>query len=119
MKRQLSSSTPYFYKKVFPAIWFGALSLFLVGAIAGSIQGGTFHTSIIVFLTVMLGFGYLIMKILVFDLMDQVTEDGNALIVRNKDSEERILLLNIINVNDNSFVNPPRITPNHADSSKL
>jgi hypothetical protein len=48
-----------------------------------------------------------------------VTEDGNALIVRNKDSEERILLLNIINVNDNSFVNPPRITPNHADSSKL
>ena len=48
-------------------------------------------------------------RMFVFDLVDEVWDDGNHLIVRNGKQEERIPLSTIMNVNY-MRANPPRIT---------
>jgi hypothetical protein len=58
----------------------------------------------------MAAFAYLIMKKLVFDLVDEVWDDGDSLIVRNAGREERIPLTEIRNVSYSVLVNPPRVT---------
>jgi hypothetical protein len=55
-------------------------------------------------------FGYVIMKKLVLDLVDEVWDDGSALIVRNKGQDDRIALSNIMNVSYSPSINPPRVT---------
>jgi len=54
--------------------------------------------------------GYAIMRKLVFDLADEVFDEGAALRVRFGSEEQRIALTDIINVGYTQFVNPPRIT---------
>ena len=44
------------------------------------------------------------------DLVDEVWDDGNALLVKNRGQEQRIALADIKNVNYSPFVNPPRVT---------
>ncbi len=51
----------------------------------------------------MMVFGYLLMKHLVFDM-------GDALIVRVGSEQERIALAEIINVSYSPLINPPRVT---------
>jgi hypothetical protein len=58
----------------------------------------------------MIGFGYFLMKKLVFDLVDEVWDDGDALVVKNGGQDERIALADIKNVNYSPIVNPPRVT---------
>ena len=50
------------------------------------------------------------MKKLVFDLVDEVWDDGDALVVKNRGQEQRIAFSDIKNVNYSPFVNPPRVT---------
>jgi hypothetical protein len=50
------------------------------------------------------------LKFLVFDLLDEVWDEGEALLLRNDGQEDRIPLTNIINVSQATFTNPPRIT---------
>jgi hypothetical protein len=50
------------------------------------------------------------MKKLVFDLVDEVWDDGDALVIRNRGDEERIALSDIKNVSYSPFTNPPRVT---------
>ena len=38
----------------------------------------------------MIGFGYFVMKKLVFDLVDEVWEDGDSLVVKNRGQEGHI-----------------------------
>jgi hypothetical protein len=59
---------------------------------------------------VMMAFGFFIMKKLVFDLVDEVWDDGDTLLVKNRGQEERIVLSDIKNVNYSPYVNPPRVT---------
>ena len=61
-------------------------------------------------LAVFCGFGYLIMRWLVLDLADEVWDDGDALIVKNRGREVRILLADIMNLGYSGFQNPPRVT---------
>jgi hypothetical protein len=58
----------------------------------------------------MIPVGYFIMKKLIFDLLDEVDDDGDALIVRNGGRSDRVALSDIMNVNYSPFVNPPRVT---------
>ena len=58
----------------------------------------------------MIGFGYFIMQKLVFDLVDEVSDDGDALVVKNRGQEQRIALADIKNVNYSPFISPPRVT---------
>lgn len=58
---------------------------------------------------VMIGMGFLVMKMLVFDLVDEVWDDGDQLVVRNGKQEERIAFANIMNVSYMPY-RPDRIT---------
>ena len=58
----------------------------------------------------MIVLGYSIMRKLVFDLVDEVWDDGDALIVKNGVQPQRIALSEIKNVSYSPYMNPPRVT---------
>jgi hypothetical protein len=53
---------------------------------------------------------YFVMKKLMFDLVDEVLDAGDALIVRNGGQQERVALSDIMNVSYSPLVSPPRVT---------
>ena len=58
-------------------------------------------------------FGYFILKKLVWDLIDEVYDEGTTLLFRNKGkeiTEARVNLRDIKNVNYSTMTNPPRVT---------
>ncbi len=57
----------------------------------------------------MITFGFLLMKKLVFDLVDEVWDDGDTLVVKNSGEEQRIALADIKNVNYSAMISPPRV----------
>lgn len=111
--QRISSGMTFFYKRIFPVIWFGFLLLFMAAYFLPPSVGGKVSGSPVGFFLVpalMMIIGYFAMKKLVFDLVDEVLDAGDALVVRNGDREERVALVDIINVNYVQFSNPPRIT---------
>src|SRR5215470_3692441 len=109
--RRISSRATFWYKRIFPIIWFGVLALFIAGGVFSStFTNGTQLVPFIVMPAVMAVIGYVIMKKLVFDLVDEVWDDGAALIVRDKGREDRIALSNSMNVSYSPLMNPPRVT---------
>jgi hypothetical protein len=54
--------------------------------------------------------GYFFMRKLVFDLVDEVWDDGDALVIENRDDEEWLALSENKNVSYPPFMNPPRVT---------
>jgi hypothetical protein len=109
--RRISSKATFWYKWVFPIVWFGFLAVFIaIGVFASAHDGGTALLPFIIMPAVMIVIGYFIMKKLVFDLVDEVWDDGAALIVKDKDREDRIALSNIVNISYSPLVNPPRVT---------
>lgn len=60
-----------------------------------------------VFMTVV---GYIIMKNLVFDLMDEAYDEGSSLLFKNNGKSVRINLNDIKNVSYTVVINPPRVT---------
>jgi hypothetical protein len=108
--RRISSRWTFFYKRIFPVIWFGLLPVFVAVSLFANAHGGS--SSLFPFLIVpaaMLVFGYVIMKKLVFDLVDEVWDDGNELVVRNRGQEQRIALSDIKNVSYSALTSPPRV----------
>jgi hypothetical protein len=108
--KRISSKATFIHKRVFPALWFGFLLIFLVvpiltGARANSPPSLPFFIVPIL----MMVFGYFMMKKLVFDLVDEVWDDGDSLVVKNRGEEQRIALDDIKNVNYSPFMNPPRV----------
>ncbi len=109
MKRLSSKNTSY-YKRVFPVSCFGflgcfALLLFFVWLKEGGIE--------IVFMLVpllMAAFVYFLMKNLVFDLIDEVYDEGDKLFFKNGSKEDRVDLTEIKNVNYSTAVSPHRVT---------
>ena len=109
--RRISSKATFWYKWGFPIIWFGGLAAFAVLGLFINVRG--YRAELLPFVilpVVMAALGYVFMKKLVFDLVDEVWDDGASLIVRNKGREDRIALSNIMNVSYSQFVNPPRVT---------
>jgi hypothetical protein len=54
-------------------------------------------------------FGYVLMRWLVFSLVDEVWIDGDDLVVRNQDDEDRFPITNIVNVDSSGMTNPERV----------
>jgi hypothetical protein len=54
--------------------------------------------------------GVVLMKKLVWDLVDEVYDCGDFLLVRNNGKEDRVPLANIMNINASTMTNPPRVT---------
>ena len=109
--RRISSRTTFWYKWVFPIIWFGGLAAFVVVGLLINITGyRPERLPFVILPVVMAAFGYFLMKKLVFDLVDEVWDDGTSLIFRNRGREDRVVLSNIMNVNYSPLINPPRVT---------
>ena len=109
MKR-ISSRWTFFYKRVFPVIWFGFLLVFLsVPIFAGSRTSSPPPLLFFIGPIVMMVVGYFLMRKFVFDLADEVWDDGESLLVRNRGEEERIALADIKNVNYTPLLHPPRV----------
>jgi hypothetical protein len=118
MKR-ISSKSTFFYKRVFPSFWFGFLAFFVL---AGSLASRRTHATPVPFLivpVVMAVFGYVLFRKMIFDLVDEVWDDDNALIVKNAGAEDRVPLGNIINIGYSSFTSPERVTLTLRDAGSL
>jgi hypothetical protein len=110
--KRISSRNTFFMKRVFPLLWFGCLALFVLIALNAARHGVKSTPAAVIFIVplVMLIFGYLLMRRLVFDLADEVYDEGDALRVRFGSQEERIALADIINISYAGLTNPPRVT---------
>jgi hypothetical protein len=109
MKR-ISSKRTVVYKRIFPVFWFGFIALFVMTAL---LPGRRTHVEVIPMLlvpVVMAVIGYALFRRLLFDLVDEVWDNGDALIVRNASVEERVPLRNIINIGYSLLTNPERVT---------
>src|SRR5438067_12248331 len=104
---KISSRFTYWNKRLFPLLWFGFLAVFVVATV---VAGAATKEPIFLFIPcIMAVFGYFIMKKLVWNLVDEVYDDGDYLLIKNRDSEIRIDLTNIMNVSATTLVNPRRI----------
>ena len=109
--RLISSKMTFFNKRVFPAIWFGFIAVFIGFALfSGAGRNPATLLPVLIAPAIMIVFGYVVMKKLVFDLADEVWDDGDSLVVKNSGQEQRIALSDIKNVSYSPFVNPPRVT---------
>jgi hypothetical protein len=111
--RRISSGMTFFYKRVFPIIWFGFLALFMGIPFAKSLFGGSVSgppIEVFIVPAIMMVVGYFMMKKFVFDLVDEVLDAGDMLVIRNGHLEERVALSDIMNVSYSQFMNPPRVT---------
>lgn len=113
----ISSGMTRFNKKVFPAVWFGFLAFVLTfSTLAGAPQ----QEPMFVLVPIALGvFGFVLMRKLVWDLVDEVCDYGDYLVVKNRGDEDRIVLSNIMNVSASTLTNPPRITLRLVHPSKF
>jgi hypothetical protein len=109
--RLVSSKMTFFNKRVLPVIWFGFLILFIgVSVFSGAARNTASLLPFLIVPALMIVFGYFIMKKLIFDLADEVWDDDDALVVKNRGQEQRIALSDIKNVSYSPFINPPRVT---------
>jgi hypothetical protein len=111
-KTRISSRATFYYKRIFPAFWFGFLAIFFA-AMAFSIYSGNSNCPPAPMLGIpvfMMAFGYVLMKNLIFDLMDEVYNDGNFLFIKNGPQEDRIALSDVINISYTVLMSPPRVT---------
>jgi hypothetical protein len=109
--QRISSDLTFFNKRVFPMIFLGFVVLFVAFGLTTGMNSGLFPPlPFLVVPIIMLAIFFLVMKKLVFDLVDEVLDAGDALVVRNGGQEERIALSEIMNVSYSPLVNPPRVT---------
>ena len=108
----ISSKMTFFYKRIFPALFLGFVFVFAVISIGvGVASGQSLQILPFVALPAIMGvFAYLMFKFLLFDLVDEVIDEGDRLVIRNGPQTEHVSLANIMNVNSSVFINPPRIT---------
>ena len=118
--QRISSKLTCLYKRVFPAVWFGVLALIVGVIVAASWAAKSWPPLPFLIVPASLALiGYVIMEKLVFDLVDEVIDDKDALIIKNGQQEERVDLRDIVHVGFSQFVNPPRVTLSLRKPSSL
>jgi hypothetical protein len=95
--RKISSRWTWWHKKAFPVVWFGFLGIFTVAWIPGVVRQRVPAPTLLIPLAMMV-FGYVLMRLLIFGLVDEVWLDDDHLIVRNREDEDRFPITNIVNV---------------------
>jgi hypothetical protein len=107
----MSSKMTFFYKRIFPVIWFGFLAVFfLIGLVKGLAADPLSNLPFLIVPVVMAIIGYQMMKRMAFNLVDEVFDLGDALLVRSGGQEERVALADIKNVNFFPYMSPPQVT---------
>lgn len=108
--KKLTSRATYYQKKIFPVVWFGILGLIACGALVTGAVNSSLGLIFILVPASMAAIGYVIMKKLIFDLIDEVYDEGETLLFRDKGKEVRVSLADIKNVSYSWMMNPPRVT---------
>ena len=106
----MSSKMTFFYKRVFPIIWFGFLAAFFVIALVNGRTDPVSHLPNLIIPAVMTIIGYRFMKKMAFNLVDEVFDVGDALLVKNGSQQEQIPLADITNISYAQMMNPPQVT---------
>ena len=110
--RRISSKMTFYYKRVYPFLFFGFILVFaamplISGLSLGQVSTAPFYIAPAIFAVL----GYLLIKKFFFGIVDEVFDVENALIIKNGNQEERIPLADIVNVNYSSmFIRPARVT---------
>ena len=111
MSRISSTKATFFYKRIFPFLWFGVLLLIIAFGVLSTSRGSQASNIPFLIVPVLMGVvGYRFMQKMVFCLADEVLDAGDALVVRNGGQEERISLSDIKNVNYSPYMSPPQVT---------
>ena len=108
--QRISSQGTFFHKRIFPVLWVVLVLGIPAGALLSSRDWHAVPPPVFLMPVLMLAVGFALYRVLIADLADEVTDAGNALIVRFGAEQERIPLDNIVNVNWTTMVNPPRAT---------
>jgi len=108
--RQISSGTTFYNKRVSPVLFLGMSAVILIVALYQALTRGGEAIFFVIVVMLALACGCYFAKKNFFDLVDEVRDDGDALIVRNGGREERIALSDITNVSYSLFSNPRRVT---------
>lgn len=111
MKR-ISSRQTFVFKRVFPALWLGLPLVMAVTGLVSFLRGKATGDDVIGFVAmpvVMLVFGVVLFRKLLWDLADDVSDGGSFLLVRRGGIEQKIPLSDVMNVSM-SHSNPPRLT---------
>src|SRR3974377_1359228 len=107
----MSSKITFFYKRIFPVIWFGFLAVFFLVGLVKSLAGDPISNLPSLIVPVAMAIvGYQIMKKMAFNLVDEVFDLGDALLVRSGGQEERIALADIKNFKFVPYMSPPQVT---------
>ncbi len=109
--KRISSRNTFFQKRVLPPLLFAVLAVGVAAPLVAT--RGSPHAPpwpIFVMPVVVGAIIYVVLRRLVFDLADEVVDEGDALRVRFGGDEERIPLAEIINLSYSGITNPPRIT---------
>ena len=124
--QRLSSSMTFFYKRVFPVLWFGFIVIFMVGWFGIGIDSTRPHVErpdrwMELLPPLLMGIiGGIVFKLLIFNLVDEVWLEGDTVMVKNRGESTRLPLTDVINVNCTTMTNPPRITLSlRTESSRL
>ena len=110
--RRISSRMTFVNKRVFPVVYFGLLLAFMAVPLALSIVRNTAPPPLAAFIVpaILIVGGYFLMRRLIFILVDEVWDNGNVLVIKNRGEQERIALSDIKTVSYSPFANPPRVT---------
>jgi hypothetical protein len=117
MDNTISSGMTGFYKKS-PIIWFGFLAMMVVMNLAD--DGWNIEILHILGPVILACLGFFMMRLMYWDLMDEVCDCGSYLLIRKGAIEEKVFFSDVINVRPSSFFsNPPRITLELKKAGKL
>lgn len=109
--QKISSKKTFFYKRIFPALWFGIIGLMiLAGVYSTLVEKKGPPPFVLIPPIIMLVLGNYIFKKLCFDLVDEVFDGGSFLLVKNDNKKDQIQFSNIKNINYSVMTNPPRVT---------
>jgi hypothetical protein len=105
---RISSRQTLWHKKIVPTLIFGMTAAFCV-LLGRDVANGRLPVAIFVVPVIVVGPFYLLLRWLVFRLMDEVWIDGDDLIVRNRGEEARVPIASITNVSGSFLVNPEHV----------
>lgn len=108
--RRLSSSSTFFYKRIFPVIWLFIPAVFVAMIWLVPQRQGPPDWMFVLVPLLMTGVGFVVFRKLIFDLLDEVWLDGDHLVLGTRGEKARVALRDVVNVNATSMTNPPRIT---------
>jgi hypothetical protein len=113
--QRISSRMTFCYKRVFPIVCVG----WFVAFVSFPYALGSAPPEFLIIPLAILVVGIFLMKKLAFDMADEVLDAGDALIVRNRNQEDRIPLSSIMNVSYSPWISPSRVTLTLRTPSKF